>query len=96
MDKFLTGYKRKSSNNKESDVGTSSRNQEGRTPKTRKYDSSYLSFGFTSVITDNVEKPMCSFCSKVLAADSMRPGKLKRHIETMHSQYVGKSPEFFQ
>ncbi|KAH9523322.1 hypothetical protein Btru_066390 [Bulinus truncatus] len=36
MDKLLTGYKRKSSNNEESNVGTSSRNEEGRNPKTRK------------------------------------------------------------
>ena len=39
---------------------------------------------------------MCLFCSKVLAADSMRPGKLKRHLETTHSQYVGKPKKFFQ
>ena len=51
----------------------------------KKYDSSYLSFGFTSFIDDKVEKPMCLFCSKVLAADSMRPRKLKRHLETTHS-----------
>ncbi|XP_015906681.3 SCAN domain-containing protein 3-like [Parasteatoda tepidariorum] len=93
MDKFLIGYKRKSTNNEDSEVGTSSGNtshkeQEGRTPKTRKYDLSYLSFGFTNIINDNVEKPMCLLCSKVLAADSMRPGKLKRHLVTIHSEYV--------
>lgn len=101
MDKVLIGYKRKSTNNEDSDVGTSSGNtshkeQEGRTPKTRKYDLCYLSFGFTNIINDNVEKPMCLLCSKVLAADSMRPGKLKRHLETIHSEYVGKPQEFFQ
>ncbi|XP_015910101.2 zinc finger BED domain-containing protein 5-like, partial [Parasteatoda tepidariorum] len=93
MDKFLIGYKRKSTNNEHSDVGTSSGNtshkeQEERTPKTRKGDLSYLSFGFTNIINDNVEKPMCFLCSIVLAADSMRPGQLKRHLETIHSEYV--------
>lgn len=39
---------------------------------------------------------MCLFCSKVLAADGMRPGKFKRHTETMHSQYFGKCQEFVQ
>ena len=39
---------------------------------------------------------MCLFCSKVLAADSMRPGKLKRHLETTHSKCIGKPKEFFQ
>ena len=39
---------------------------------------------------------MCLLCSKILAADSMRPGKLKRHLETTHSDYVDKPKEFFQ
>ena len=103
MDKFLTGYKRKSNStgNENSDVGTSSeskrnKQQKGSTAKKRKYDPSYLSFGFISVINAEVEKPMCLLCSKVLAADSMRPGKLKRHLETTHSDYVDKPKEFFQ
>ena len=101
MDKFLIGYTGKSNNNENTDVGASSGNtrnkeQEGRTSKKRTYDSSYLYLGFTSVINDKVEKPMCLLCSKVLAADSMRPGKLKRHLETTHSEYVGKLKEFFQ
>ena len=102
MDKFLTGYKRKSNStgNESSDVGTSSeskrnKEQEGSTAKKRKYDPSYLSFGFTSVINAEVEKPMCLLCSKVFAADSMRPGKLKRHLETTDSDYVDKPKEFF-
>ena len=39
---------------------------------------------------------MCSLCSKVLAADSIRPGKLKRHLETTLSDYVDKPKEFFE
>ena len=85
MDKFLTSYKKKSNStgNENSDVGSSSKSkrnkeQEGSAAKKRKYDPSYLSFGFTSVINAEVEKPMCLLCSKVLAADSMRPGKLTK------------------
>ena len=100
MDKFLIRSKRKSNNNENNDVGTSSGNirnkeQEGKTSKERKYDSFNLSFEFTSVINDKVEKPLCLLCSKVLAADSMRPGKLKWHLETTHSKCVGKPKEFF-
>lgn len=47
------------------------------TPKTRKYDSSYLWLGFTSVIIDGLEKLISLFCTKILAANSMRPGQLK-------------------
>jgi hypothetical protein len=25
----------------------------------------------------------------------MKPKKLKRHLETVHAEYVGKAPEFF-
>ena len=74
MDKILTGYKRKfnSTGDENSDVGTSSeskrnKEQEGSTAKKRKYDPSYLSFGFTSVINAEVEKPMCLLCSLVCA-----------------------------
>ena len=99
-DIFLIGYKRKSTNNENTDVGTSSGNirnmeQEGRTSEKRKYDLSYLSFEFTSVINDKVKKAMRLFSLKVLVADSMRPGKLKRHLETAHSKYVDKTKEFF-
>ena len=103
MDKFLIGYKRKCNNNKDTDAGDTQHNeninnkcQGGITPKLRKYEISYLSFGFTSVINDNIEKPLCLTCNKVLAADSMRPCKLKRHLQTMHSEYVGKPIDFFR
>ena len=84
MKKYLIGYKRKSNNNEDTDAGTSegsgdtsNREQGGRTPKTRKYDSSYLSLRFTSVIIDGLETPMCLFGTKVLAADSVRTSKIK-------------------
>ena len=101
MDKFLIGFKRKCNNNENIGVGTCSGNirnkeQKGRTSKKKRYDSSYLSFGFTSFVDYKVEKPMCLLCSKILAADSMRPGKLKRHLETTLSKYVGQPKEFFQ
>ena len=96
----MIGYKRKSDCNKNNDAGTSNRNirnkeQEGRTSRKRKYDSSYLSLKFTNVINDEVEKLICLLYSKVLTAGSVRPGKLKRHLETTHSEYVGKPEKLF-
>ncbi|GFT88325.1 zinc finger BED domain-containing protein 5 [Trichonephila clavipes] len=32
------------------------------------------------------EKPLCVICSKILAADGMKPNKLKRHFETLHAR----------
>jgi len=31
----------------------------------------------------------------ILDADSMRPNKLKGHVETVHAECVGTTPEFF-
>jgi hypothetical protein len=31
---------------------------------------------------------------KIFAADSMKPNKLKRHVETMNIECVGKHPIF--
>lgn len=94
----MSGYKRKANNNEDTDADTSgnkSKKEQGsKAPKKRQYSSSYLSLAFTSVIIDGLEKPMCLLCSKVLASDSMRPVKLKRHHETLHSEYVDK-PRFF-
>jgi hypothetical protein len=32
---------------------------------------------------------------KMLAVDSMKPNKLKRHLETMHGEFVEKTLEIF-
>ena len=45
--------------------------------KKRKYDDSYIQFGFTSVVIDGMVKPQCVLCNKVLSNDFMRPAKLK-------------------
>ncbi|GFU04948.1 protein FAM200B [Trichonephila clavipes] len=52
--------------------------------KSRKYSQEYLNFGFTITEVNGEEKPLCVICSKILAADSMKPNKLKRHFETLH------------
>ncbi|XP_066473215.1 uncharacterized protein [Tiliqua scincoides] len=63
--------------------------------KCRKYYESYLDYGFTCVGVNNEERPQCVICLKVLAAESMRPNKLKRHLESLHPNDVGKPREFF-
>src|SRR5678816_3381603 len=49
-----------------------------RTSFIRKYDSSYIRFGF--VVTDDgfVPKPQCFICGEVLSNDAMKPSKLIR------------------
>jgi hypothetical protein len=67
-----------------------------RTSFTRKYDSSYIRFGF--VVTDDgfVPKPQCVICSEVLSNDAMKPSKLIRHLNTKHKDKSSKPKEFFE
>ncbi len=55
-----------------------------------------LALGFTVNVVGEEERPMCVLCLKTLAADSIKPTKLRRHIETMHPNYVQKPLEFFK
>lgn len=48
--------------------------------KFRKYDQSYIQFGFTEL----ANKPQCVVCSEVLSAESMKLSKMKRNLETKH------------
>ncbi|GFV84812.1 zinc finger BED domain-containing protein 5 [Trichonephila clavipes] len=80
MDKFLS-HKRTFHDNKAS---TSAQTSIVPKIKSRKYSQEYLNFGFTITEVNGEEKPLCVICSKILAADSMKPNKLKRHFETLH------------
>ncbi|XP_036227384.2 zinc finger BED domain-containing protein 5 [Bactrocera oleae] len=59
--------------------------------KIRKYDESYISFGFV----DSNGSPLCMLCSKLLPNSSMAPAKLRRHLETVHPESKDKNKEFF-
>ncbi len=48
--------------------------------------SSYLQFGFTVDGTDAEPLPQSVICADLLANDSMKPCKLKHHLETKHLQ----------
>ena len=63
--------------------------------KKRRYFEDYLKFGFTSIISNGIGKPQCVLCNAVLSAESMKPSKLKWHLETKHSNHVTKDLEFF-
>lgn len=93
MDKFLSGRKRVFDT---SEASTSAQARGVPKIKSRKYSQEYLNFGFTCTEVNEEERPLCIICSKTLAADSMKPNKLKRHLETLHSEYVNKPREFFE
>ncbi|XP_069083619.1 zinc finger BED domain-containing protein 5-like [Pleurodeles waltl] len=68
---------------------------EKRPGKIRSYDTSYLNFGFTCITINGEIRPQCVVCGMTLANESLKPNKLKRHLETAHGLLVGKNTDFF-
>ena len=62
----------------------------------RKYNSSFLEYGFTSVLKNEEERPRCLLCGVVLCSEGLEPSKLKRHFQTKHKDYQGKPLTFFE
>ena len=58
--------------------------------KKRKYDESYLSFGFIPVEIGKNSDAQCVICKKILSNSSLAPAKLKRHLETNHPHLKDK------
>jgi len=79
--------------NTESAASTSGPVSNSKSTKLRRYD--YLSLGFTKTTINGEERPQCVVCLTVLASDSMKPNKLRRHLETKHAELVNKPKEFF-
>ena len=62
----------------------------------RKYNHSYIEYGFTSIIINGEERPQCVICSKALTNDSMKPAKMKQHLPNVHPQHKDKNKNFFE
>ena len=54
--------------------------------KKRSYSDSFFKYGFVSIVDQGIEKPQCVLCMKVLSPESMKPSKLKRHLEMKHTE----------
>ncbi|XP_058141430.1 SCAN domain-containing protein 3 [Dasypus novemcinctus] len=72
------------------------KNKRIHTSFTRKYDPSYIEFGFVAVIDGEVLKPQCIICGDVLANEAMKPSKLKRHLYSKHKEISSQPKEFFE
>ena len=65
--------------------------------KRRRYSECYLNIGFTTLVANyGIEKPQCVLCHAVLSAESMKPSKLKRHLETKHPEHENMDVDFFK
>jgi len=62
----------------------------------RKYDESFIKYGFSFITQNGIEKPMCVVCGETLANSSMAPAKMQRHLETQHKDHKSKEEGFFR
>ena len=60
------------------------------------YSEEFLRLGFTSIVTNNEIRPQCVLCMEVLAHSSLKTAKLRRHLETKHSNHATESLEYFK
>ena len=65
--------------------------------KRRRYSECYLNIGFTIVLaSEGIEQPQRVLCHAVLSAESMKPSKRKRHLNTKHPEYAKIYLDFFK
>ena len=63
----------------------------------RKYDSSYLKFGFIQEPGNELDsRPLCIVCCASLSNDVMKPLKLVKHLQSKHPDLAKKPLEYFQ
>ena len=62
----------------------------------RTFCEEYIQYGFTSFFDKGVVKGQCVLCQKVLGNDSLRPSKLKYHLDETHPEHSAKDVNFFK
>ena len=62
----------------------------------RRYDESYLSFGFIWCGDKNEATPQCVICCEKLSNHSMKPSLLQRHFNSRHLLFKDKPLDFFK
>lgn len=66
------------------------------TKRSRKYQENYIEYGFTYTVINDEQRPLCVICSEKLASESMKPVKMKRHLESTHPELVNKEKSYFE
>ena len=62
----------------------------------RKYNEAFLQYEFTFITQNGEEQPLCLICNEILASESLKPAKLKRHLELKHCSDVSKPVSYFE
>jgi hypothetical protein len=64
--------------------------------RARKYQTDFLTFGFTYKLVNGEERPQCVVCGEVLANNSFNARNLRRHLTTKHESLVNKPLQSFE
>ena len=64
--------------------------------KKRKYQDSYLDFGFTYLLQDGLQMPQCVLSMKTILNSTMKPAPLKQHLANAHPSMISKNRSFFK
>ena len=62
----------------------------------RKYQESYLNYGFIATGDSHSPSPLCIICGDQLFNEDTKPSKLLCHMETKHPALKDKPLEFFK
>lgn len=63
----------------------------------RRYNEDYLKYGFIKCEKPfENDRPQCVICNNILANESLKPSKLKRHGETQQAELTEKPLQCFQ
>ena len=62
----------------------------------RKYDDTYLNFGFSWTGNDDQPFPLCLVCECEMTNESILPSKLSRHLKSKHPHLQGKDLSYIK
>ena len=62
----------------------------------RSYNVSFLSFGFSFLVSKGLQVPQCVVCQKTLTNESIKPFKLNEHLEKVHPDLANKGLDYFK
>ena len=63
--------------------------------KTSKLDEAYVALGFPVTTVGDKERPVCLLCRQMLAADSMKPNKWRRHLSCTQITPISRLSRLF-
>ena len=59
-------------------------------------EKEFIKLGFTCILINDEPRPQCVVWSEVLANESLKAGKLQRHVKTKHPKFFNKPIFFFR